>query len=94
MSVVNGGRAAHTQSVFQRDRYERGQEDKGHKDDSSQSEAIGLERSGIGCSANITGKNPLDLDRTNGTLVTTWPLPGYNACTVALDETITVCLSS
>ena len=91
MYVVNGGRAAHTQfsyiSVIDTNE---ARKIKDIKIDSSQVEAIGLERSGHRLFCNITGKNAVGiLDRTNGTLVTTWPLPPGNKrnVAVALDET-------
>ena len=58
--------------------------------DSSQVEGIGLEKSEHRLFCNITGKNAVGiLDRTSGTLVTTWPLPPGNKrnVAVALDET-------
>jgi DNA-binding beta-propeller fold protein YncE len=89
--VVNGGRAAHTQfsyiSVIDTNA---ARNIKNIRIDSNQVEAISLEKSGPRLFCNITGKDAVEiLDRTNGTLVTTWPLPPGDKrnVAVALDET-------
>ena len=90
MYVVNGGREEHTPysliSVVDTNSLKKLRD---IKIDSDRVEALVLEKSGPRMFCNITGKNTIGVvDRSQSSLLTTWPLPGGETENVAmtLDE--------
>lgn len=84
--VVNGGREAHTQySLISVIDTNASRKLRDIKIDSSRVEALVLERSGSRLFCNITGQNTVGvIDRNEGSLLATWPLPPGDTTNVAM----------
>jgi YVTN family beta-propeller protein len=84
--VVNGGREAHTPySLISIIDTNTSRKLRDIRIDSNHVEAVILERSGPRMFCNITGQNAVGvLDRNEGTLLATWPLPAGDKSNVAM----------